>query len=362
MTTLKSASGAWKYPATCLLLLMVWGCGVKTSPYPADAILPGPVSGLSQFVTDQGELVLSWNAPANNMVGRPLQSLGGFEIEMSDNPANEIYCETCPHRYEKIDLVPAMTPPPGLMVAQGPYTWRYKLTSGHVYRFRVLSVAKNGGVHPGSAVPAVVWSIPAPGALAGFGASMRDKAVELHWSRPSAGYMAEVEKRASDGQWKPLPDFDGASGRYVDLKVDYENTYVYRGRLTSQKGETRTAGPWSDDRAVNVLDATPPNPPGYLDAALAANGVRLTWESLAFDPDLAGYRVYRQLSGEDGFTRISGPLLKANTFFDPVRLTPDATARYRVTSVDGSPRANESGPSPTADVLLDPPAEAPPRP
>ncbi len=344
-----------------LLALLTCACGVKTAPYPAEAALPGPVSELRQFIAPGGELVLSWKAPAENRRGRPLSALGGFSIAMSDNPANEVYCETCPHRYAPVDRLPAMTPPPGLSVAPGPYQWRYKLTPGRVYRFRVYSVAANGGMHPDSAAQVTVWSIPAPGALPSFEAEMRDKAVEIRWPRPAAGYRAEVEK-LEGGQWRPIPDMDSASGRYVDLRVEYERSYGYRGRLVGQKGDTQAFGPWSEEKTLKVVDLTPPNPPGYLDAALTKNGARLSWESLAFDPDLAGYRVYRRLSGEDGFKRISGPLLLENAFFDPVRLGPDQTAEYRVTSVDGSPAANESGPSPTESLLLEPEVEAEPRP
>lgn len=343
-----------------LAMLFVLACGVKTDPYPAEAILPGPVSGLSQFISDQGELVLSWRAPAENMVGRPLSSLGGFAIEMSDNAANEIYCETCPHRYARVDEVPAMTPPPGLAVAPGPYTWRHSLTQGHVYRFRVLSVAKNGGIHPASAATATVWAISAPSALASFNVALRDKAVDIIWPRPTAGYTAQVEK-LQDGQWRAIPDIESASGRYLDLHVDYEQSYSYRGRLVSQKGQTLALGAWSSEQTVKIVDRTPPNPPGYLDAALAANGVLLNWESLAFDPDLAGYRVYRRLTGEDTFTRLSG-LLRENTFFDPIGLNPDIRAEYQVTSVDASPAANESESSPTAGVILEAPVTAEPRP
>lgn len=352
---------AVKFLALGLALAAVVACGVKTDPYPAEATLPGAVRDLGQFISDREELVLSWKAPAENMVGRELRSLGGFAIEMSDNVANEVYCATCPHRYTRVDQVPAMTPPPGLDLAPGPYQWRYTLTAGHVYRFRVYSVARNGGIHPDAMAVVTVWAIPAPAGLAAFDVALKDKAVEITWPRPSTGYRAEVE-RLENGQWRGIVDLDSAAGRYLDLDVAYENSYSYRGRLVSQKGETLAVGPWSPERAVRVADITPPNPPGYLDAALAGSGVRLSWESLAFDPDLAGYRVYRRVSGEEGFKRISGPLLSENTFFDPIKLNPEITAEYRVTSVDRSPAANESGPSPIAGLILEAPVTAEPRP
>lgn len=338
-------------------------CGVKVDPYPEAATLPNKVIDLTQALTADGELILSWKPPRDNMAGRQLKKIGGFVIEMSDNTASESYCEGCPHQYQRVDVVPAASPPPGLEIAPGPYSWRYKLHDGHVYRFRVYGMAPGGGVHPGSQSEVTVWAQSSPGVLAGFSASLGDKAVEIGWARPGKDLRAEVEKRAGDsGPWQALNGLDPASGRFSDLAVDYEKTYFYRGRLASLKGGSSRPGPWSKEVAVNVADVTPPPPPGHLDAALTEGGVRLSWESVAFDPDLAGYRLYRQLEGEAGFTRLTSALIKDNKFFDPLKLRDGTVARYQVTAVDKSPRANESRPSPGADVYLDPPAEYIPRP
>lgn len=346
-----------------VFLILSAACGVKTDPYPEAATLPGKVLDLKQALTDEGEVVLSWKPPQTNMVGRPLKKIGGFVIEMSDNAANEAYCEGCPHQYQRVDVVSAATPPPGLALAPGPYNWRHKVRDGHVYRFRVYSMAPGGGVHPESLVETVVWSQASPGALPGFSAALGDKAVEIGWSRPGQGFRAEVEKRSGEsGAWKAVPGLDPSSGHYSDLDVEYDKTYFYRGRLSRLKGDSARPGPWSREAAVTVADVVPPPPPGYLDAALADGGVRLSWESVAFDPDLAGYRVYRQLTGEAGFTRLTPGLVKENKFFDPIKLKDGVVARYQVTAVDRSPRANESRPSPGADVYLDPPPEYIPRP
>lgn len=355
--------GHWAKMLLILTFLAVAAaCGVKTSPYPEAATLPSKVLNLSQSITDQGELVVTWKPPRTNMVGRPLLSLGGFDIEVADNVVDESYCLGCPHEYVKVDRVPALSPPPGLTLAPGPYIWRYPVKEGHVYHIRVTGVSKSGGRHPQASEEAVVWALPVPGPLGGFSATMGDKAVELGWNRPSAGYRVDIQKKSPGGDWGPLVGLDPARGRYTDLAVAYDQTYVYRGRLARLKDASSVAGPWSPEIAVKVIDVTPPNPPGYLDAALAADGVRLAWENLAFNPDVAGYRVYRQLSGEAGFTRLGPPLLKENVFFDPIGLSPGVTARYQVTAVDGSPRANESLPSPGVDVLLDPPTEYVPPP
>lgn len=349
--------------ALLLIMAFAFACGVKTDPYPEAATLPNKVIDLKQALTDEGELILSWKPPQTNMVGRPLKKIGGFVIEMSDNTVNEAYCEGCPHQYQRLDTVPAATAPPGLDLAPGPYNWRHKLSDNHVYRVRIYSMAPGGGIHPESLAETVVWSQTSPGPLPGFSAGLGDKAVEIGWAAPGKGFRAEVEKRSGqDGAWRPVPGLDPAKGHYSDLEVDYEKTYYYRGRQARLKNDSSRPGPWSREVAVGVADITPPPPPGHLDAALAEGGVRLSWESVAFDPDLAGYKVYRQLSGEPGFTRITPALVRENKYFDPIKLREGVAARYQVTAVDKSPRANESRPSPGADVYLEPPPEYIPRP
>ena len=132
------------------LALFLAACGVKAPPYPPAEVLPQKVRQLTQTVTKEGELVLSWLPPETNMGGRPLMALGGFQIEMADQVADAHYCAACPPLYRPapVDRIPARKPPPGRAVDSGPYEWRRRLEPGHVYHFRVAAFSKNGGVHP----------------------------------------------------------------------------------------------------------------------------------------------------------------------------------------------------------------------
>ena len=334
------------------LALFLAACGVKTPPFPASAILPQPVRQLEQAVTEDGELVLSWLPPETNMAGRPLKNLGGFQVEMADHPADESYCSGCPPRYrpEPVDRLPARTPPPDRDLDPGPYEWRFQLTPGHVYHFRVAAFHKNGGVHPQARTEAVVWALAPPETMRLKGASL-DGAVELSWNRPARDILADIEKRSPGGPWQPLPGLDPAAGRHLDLAVAFGRVYEYRGRFLKAREETRTQGPWSREVRVKVLKLAPPPPPGYLDAALARGGVRLSWESLIQEGDLAGYRVYRQGAGDPAPVLITPALLGTNIFFDPATPAGGEVFRYQVTAVDTS--GNESRPSPGAEVRSD---------
>ena len=354
--------------AGIIVLLQLGACGVKTAPYPEESTLPSKVRNLTQTLSENGNLTLTFLPPETNMVGRPLQKLGGFEVEVSENVADESYCVGCPHKYVTLDMIPAASPPPGLVLATAPYSWNFKVKPGRVYRFRVAGVSPSGGKHPGARTDIVVWGLESPGPLGGFSAGLGDRSVNLSWARPRKDMVVEIQKRLinkgseTTGAWSAVPGLDPTSGRFLDVSVEYEQSYTYRGRLGRVKDATIQPGPWSRERTVAVVDAVAPNPPGYLDASLANGGVRLNWESLSFNAEVAGYRVYRQLLGEAGFTRIGPGLIRTNTFFDPIKLTKDAVARYKVTAVDKSRRANEGLSSPTVDVLLDPPPVLPVRP
>lgn len=342
------------------LLFTLNACGVKTPPYPVESTLPGPIKELRQSLDENSKVTLSWDSPPNNMVKQPLKKLGGFEIEISENPAAE-YCADCPHRYRKIDLLPALPPPPGLNLAPGPYHWQWQLKTGYVYSFRVAGVSPSGGVHPAAWVATTVWAGGSPGSLAGFSVGLADEAMEVRWNRPSANLQLELEKKGPDGTWQKVPELKSESGRYLDLAVEYEKDYSYRGRLVRREGESLNPGPWTAEVNIHFEDVVAPPPPAFVDVAQGADGrLRLKWQSQAETPDLALYHIYRRLEGETSFKRIGSS--SQNAFED--KDLPKSVIRiyYQISAVDGSPRANESRKSAPVEIMYDPDTAPPVRP
>jgi hypothetical protein len=117
------------------------------------------------------------------------------------------------------------------------------------------------------------------------------------------------------------------------------------------RGEGSAPGPWSPELSVKVEDTVPPRPIAYLDAAIAPEGILLKWEALSQEDDIKGYRLYRRV-GEDGTFKPIGGLIKGVSYLDR-DVVPGTDYRYQVTSVDNSPRANESLPSPEASVEVE---------
>jgi hypothetical protein len=290
------------------------------------------------------------------MAGRPLRVLSHFEVWGADYAAGE-FCDGCPSTFRKLGEVHLQPAPPGLLVNEGPYYWGAELQRGRVYRYRVAGFSSRGAVHPDAWTEATVRAGTPPGALEGFGAAAEDQSVRIAFMPGRADETLEVQRREGAGPWRRL---NLTSSGYVDLDVSYGKAYTYRGRRILRDGESRVPGPWSGEMTVAVDDTLPPRPPGYLDASLGPEGVALRWESLADDPGLAGYRLYRR-EGPDGEFRRIGGLLATNAYLDR-EAVPGADLRYAVTAVDDSPRANESLRSPEASVFVEeeaPPAERP---
>jgi hypothetical protein len=195
--------------------------------------------------------------------------------------------------------------------------------------------------------------VDSPGPLPWLRAAADDLSVALSWPEPPGGLAVEVQRSEGGGPFKALGPEPG--GR-VDTMVSYGGRYAYRARLVRVAGETRMPGPWTEAAGVLVEDTSPPPPPGRLDAAVGPDGIRLAWESLAGRGDVAGYRLYRSEAGSGSFTRLGG-LLTGNVYTDRTAAS-SRSWRYRVTAVDDSPRANESAPSPEAEVFSESAEEA----
>jgi hypothetical protein len=330
---------------------IVSACGVKTHPWPEMATLPAKVENLAQTLDSEGHLWLSWTAPMDNAAGRPLQTLDHFEVWGADYDMAS-FCQGCPVRPVKLADVYLAAPAPGLNIAKGPYVWETGLRPGRVYVFRVAGFSSRGAVNPAAWTETVVWSAPPPGALSGFTAAAEDLSVILNYPEPGGDLSVEVQRRKGGGPWEAL---DPLMSKGLDTSVKYGESYAYRARLVRTKEGTKVPGPWTSERSLAIEDTLPPPPPGHLDAALSPSGVRLAWESLAERGDVAGYKVYR--SEEGGGYRLMGAMVETNSFLDSSART-GKSYRYRVTAVDASPRANESAPSPEAEVLSESPSEA----
>jgi len=89
-------------------------------------------------------------------------------------------------------------------------------------------------------------------------------------------------------------------------------------------------------------DLTPPAPPQQVTAVASAEGVKLVWDAVA-ESDLAGFRIYRRLSGESKPKRIGEVGADSLAFIDGASPRGISLWHYAVTAYDQA--GNESQPS-----------------
>ncbi len=99
-------------------------------------------------------------------------------------------------------------------------------------------------------------------------------------------------------------------------------------------------GPFSEPVRGRILDTVPPAPPILGRIRAGEGAVELTWVSTE-DPDVAEYRVSRNVQGEDGFAPVADGLTPDVTVWVDSAVTPGLLHAYRVEAVDASGNVSE---------------------
>jgi len=147
---------------------------------------------------------------------------------------------------------------------------------------------------------------------------------------------------ADKGEFAALQDIRsaGPAAVVVDSNIEWEQTYEYKvTSMTTVATGARTAEQFEgdDSEVIRVFahDVFPPAQPSGLQAVFSGAGQRpfidLAWAP-NFEPDLAGYDVFRRAPGE-AEQKLSSGLLKSPSFRDD-QATPGITYTYSVQAVD----------------------------
>lgn len=344
------------------LSFVLSSCGVKAPPLPAASLLPKTVSSPVFFFDETGLLEVTFRPPTKNKLDLPLKNLGGFYVERSENRMRADFCPGCPVRYtERFDIT-AQPPPPDRTVADVEYRFEDHLQPGFIYYYRIFAHNDDGEYDP-SLFQMIRVSYDSPLRPPDeIHTEVEDKLVFLKWATPDRlvdgrpgedliGY--NIYRREPGGDWvkingaKPWPET-----YYEDARVANERVYEYKIRSIRMWMETIIEGPSSPVASAKPVDLTPPAPPVKVYSASTGAGVKLTWPEVT-EPDLAGYNVYRKREDESSFKKIT-PKPLADVHYTDGEVQQGRTYFYRVTSVDNSPAANESEPSPMTRVRFEP--------
>jgi fibronectin type 3 domain-containing protein len=334
--------------------MLACGCGKRMTPYAPDRVLPAAVRNFQ--LTQEGDaLVLSWQLPRLNQLGQPLTQVQGCQLYRAalKGVSPEALGSSDFVLYADIDLA---YPQRGEVQGEAMLFRDRELVPDHRYYYRVAAYDQNGYKGNWSQTLSHSWgSLPRlPG---GFKAVPGDKIVALSWNtvtalqdgspvRDLAGYL--VYRRSGKGPWMRVTPVPVLQNQFQDVAVLNDVEYTYKIVAVRRVGDDLLASHDSVTQVAMPEKRTPPPPVLNFLAVPTSQGVELRWE-LSPAPDVAGYRVYRRLTGEEKYSRLTPELVRKPYFVDS-KVTRGQTYHYYVTAVDDSPRANESLPSEVAAV------------
>jgi hypothetical protein len=300
--------------STVGLSLVAAGCGYIGETQPPSLHLPAVVHDLS--VVERGErLTVQFTVPVTTTDGLPLKETPRLELHIDD----------------KTMEIPATDPIAHFETSAQPFYGRVAVIS-----LRALG-NRNRDAGPSNVINlAVVPAIPEP---VSFQVKAVPEGIQLSWQSTEKKFV--IFRQAPDE--KELTKYETVtSSPFVDTKTVYDKPYTYAVQAVADSAESEVV------KAVRytAVDTFPPAVPVGLAAVVGTQSVELVWER-DIEPDLAGYRVYRD-AGTGQFERI-GESTGAPSFSDK---TAEKGKRYRygVTAYDQS--GNESALSEPFEVAV----------
>jgi hypothetical protein len=349
---------AWSFRLALLALLTLLtvladGCGKKMPPTPPDSLVPGQVRNFS--VQQDGQaLLLQWLLPRVNVDNQPLTDIAGFQILRS---REGLYSTAgCPPELFPLAKIDLAYPRVGKVQGEQVSYRDENLEPGYRYYYQIMGYDR--GDHLGLATPCLshVWEVlPQPPAT--LTAEAGDRQVNLAWApvtllangQPAPGAITyNVYRAANGGGFAVVNKSPVSEAKFQDIALTNEVTYRYLVRAVRRVGNGSLESADSQVQTTKPQDLTPPAPVLNLVAVPTAQGIELRWEP-GREPDLAGYRVYRRSLAEPQF-RLLTPRLDNQPYYVDRETTKGVTYYYYVTTVDNSPRANQSLPSETVEV------------
>ncbi len=313
------------------------GCGKKGPPIAYDVTVPRPISDLGGVVRE-AKVFLRWSMPGNGPDESGMAELREFQVLRQETPLEGEWCDECPERLRVLDVLKKED----LRLVGGRVVYQdRRVTYGHGYVYRVISVSTRGYESRLSNRAVVYWDIP-PDPPARVEGTPEDRAANLRWSVVDGAEGYRVYRRGEESEFGDIPLVGVGPDvfSYRDTDLSNEMTFFYTVRSIRKVGETWVEGPGSEEISLIPRDLTPPAPPQGLVAIPIALGIELSWQR-NIEPDLLGYFVYRRDRKGGEARRLNEAPLETPIYLDETAILGDAY-EYAVTAVDRSLRRNES--------------------
>jgi hypothetical protein len=352
------------------LVFFLAGCGAPGDPVAPSPPIPVAITDLAGHQAGDGAQ-LTFTMPTKTVRGERLAEPPAIEIlrgnakpDGSPDANSFKVVDTIPGamvaKYEADDYIQFISPVAADETRAHP---------GEILLYRVRTRASKKRASAESN-PVSIRFFPAPERVASIQYKVNETAIDLDWpavTRTSAGdaigvseyriYRGQLDPRAHDPAAKdvlhekwisPLALLAPSDApEYRDSQVDFGKTYVYVVRSVTTVAGNPLESSDSDPLVVAPVDTFPPaTPQGVVAAVLTNPGaaspeVDLSW-SINTEPDLAGYRVYRN-EQEKGKGQLVNPDLLLSPAYRDTTIALGHKYWYCVTAVDRS--GNESAPT-----------------
>jgi len=322
-----------------VMLICAGGCAKKTPPVPLMSIVPMRIVDLAATPRED-RLLLEWTTPKANTDKSPLTDLVEFKILRSEGILIGDECKGCgekPKVVHEMKLAKENVVPGKKMAI-----FFEDQEPRKVYVYEVVSINHRGDPGAPSNPVTVYWDLP-PQAPEVVTTERGDKRVEVSWNPAEGATGYNVYRRTEEEKEFPLGPLNREPltvTRYTDLNVQNDIKYTYSVRSVKRVVKTDVEGKGSPGIPATPIKLTPPSVPAELMGIPLKEGIELTWRKSP-EPDLLGYYVYRRRPGEEGFKRLNESPVAKETYLD-TDVVLEQEYEYAVTSVDNSPRRNES--------------------
>ncbi len=341
-----------------IAFLLVTACGRKADIIPPGTILPQAPTG---FVVEPrgGAVLLAFTAPAKDTNDDPLTDLAGYAVMRAEVPEDK---NECPCQFQKIAYIDLEAP--GAAVITGKrVAWPDKgpgLVPGKKYIYKVAGVDHGGYVGLDSGELSVRYLVP-PAVPVNFKAAPASHSAVLSWDEVKldvsggpvndlAGYNLYRMRKPDEATGRPENSQPITGTSFTDTGLVNGEAYYYRLAALRGKEAPLTEGGRTEPVMVKPVDIVPPARPAGLRAVPGEGAVLLSWEPNT-EPDLAGYRLYRQAQGEPAPVLLNDKLIEGITWKD-TGVSSGKTYTYTVTAVDDAVPPNESQPSEPATLTM----------
>jgi len=323
------------------------GCGKKAPPISYDVTVPSRISDLESRVRE-GRLLLRWSMP-EAPDGAKTPAVREFIVLREAISLEKAWCEECPERLETLDVL-AMETRDKFFLTNDRIVYEDKRVSyGHRYVYRVISVSMRGYKSGTSNRVVVAWDAPPP-APKDVEGSGDDRGAVIRWSPVDGAEGYRIYRRQEEESWgEAVGEVGPYEHSYRDGGLVNRAVYRYTVRSFRRLGPTVLEGAGSIEIFVTPEDRRAPAAPVGLMAIPLAAGMELSWQR-STEPDVLGYFVYRRVQGGDDYERLNDEFVRDVLYMDRTVVVGESY-EYVVTVIDNSPQRNESGFSESVSVI-----------